>query len=62
MPHPPEAFFYGWHASCLRNEIMMSQENSKPRPDKAALLLLLVLLTLMGLEFWTIARHFTGLF
>jgi hypothetical protein len=40
----------------------MSPESNNPRPDKAALLLLLVLLTLMGLELWTIARHVVARF
>ena len=39
----------------------MSPEDA-PRPEKAALLLLLVLLALMGLELWTIARHVGKLF
>jgi hypothetical protein len=34
----------------------------KPRLEKTALLLLLVLLVLMGLELWTIARHVGKLF
>lgn len=40
----------------------MSPESSNPRPDKAALLLLLVLLTIMGLELWTISQHIGKLF
>jgi len=40
----------------------VSPEDNNPRPDKVALLLLVVLLTLMGLELWTIARHLGGLF
>ena len=40
----------------------MSPESNNPRPDKAALLLLVVLLTLMGLELWTIAGHVAGRF
>ena len=35
----------------------MSPEDNNQRPDRAALVLLVVLLTLMGLELWTIARH-----
>lgn len=38
----------------------MSPESNNPRPDRAALLLLVVLLTLMGLELWTIVRHVAG--
>jgi hypothetical protein len=38
----------------------MSPESNNPRPDRAALLLLVVLLALMGLELWTIARHVVG--
>ena len=38
----------------------MSPESNNPRPDRAPLLLLVVLLTLMGLEIWTIARHVVG--
>jgi len=34
----------------------------KPRLEKTAILLLFVLLALMGLELWTIARHFGKLF
>ena len=40
----------------------MSSENSKPHFDRAAFLLLLVLLALMGLELWTIGRHVGKLF
>jgi hypothetical protein len=40
----------------------MSPEPNNPRPDKAALMLLVVLLALMGLELWTIARQFVGRF
>lgn len=40
----------------------MSPESTNPRPNKAALLLLFVLLTLMGLELWTISRHLGRLF
>ncbi|MGH9363710.1 MAG: hypothetical protein ACRD1B_00375 [Thermoanaerobaculia bacterium] len=40
----------------------MSPESNNPRPDKAPLLLLLVLLTIMGLELWTISQHIGKLF
>jgi hypothetical protein len=40
----------------------VSSEKSSSRPDLAALLLLLVLLALMGLECWTIAQHLGKLF
>ena len=35
----------------------MSPESNNPRPDRAALLLLLVLLALVGLELWTLGQH-----
>lgn len=41
---------------------VMSPEDSNPQPDRAALLLLLVLLALMGLELWTLAQHVGKLF
>jgi hypothetical protein len=40
----------------------MSPEDNNARPDRAALLLLVALLTLMGLELWTIASHLVGRF
>jgi hypothetical protein len=40
----------------------VSSEKSSSRPDLAALLLLVVLLALMGLEVWTIVRHVGRLF
>jgi hypothetical protein len=40
----------------------MTPENSNRRPDLGALLLLVVLLALMGLELWTIAQHVGKLF
>jgi hypothetical protein len=40
----------------------MTPEGSEPRIEKAALLLLFVLLVLVGLELWTILRHVGKLF
>jgi hypothetical protein len=40
----------------------MSPESNNPRPDRVALLLLIVLLTLVGLELWTISQHVSKLF
>ena len=41
---------------------VMSPQDSNPQPDRAALLLLFVLLALMGLELWTLAQHVGKLF
>jgi len=41
---------------------VMTPEDSEPRLPKTAILLLFVLLALMGLELWTIARHVGKLF
>jgi len=41
---------------------LVMSATEKPRLEKTALLLLLVLLALMGLELWTLARHFGKLF
>ena len=41
---------------------VMSPENSNPQPNRAALLLLFVLLAVMGLELWSLAQHVSKLF
>jgi hypothetical protein len=41
---------------------LVMSATEKPRLEKPALLLLLLLLALMGLELWTLARHFGKLF
>jgi hypothetical protein len=40
----------------------MSTETSNPRLEKAAILLLVVLLAMAALEVWTIGQHISRLF